>query len=118
MKQYFLILALMLFSVGLSAQEKNKKLTFEVDGVCAMCKNRIEKAALKVKGVKFAAWDISNHELSLVIDENKTNVMEIKSAVASVGHDTKELKAPQEAYDKIDPCCKYRDPNNEHHRKH
>ena len=89
MKQYFLILALMLFSVGLSAQKKNKKLTFEVDGVCAMCKNRIEKAALKVKGVKFAAWDIPTHELSLVIDENKTNVMEIKSAVASVGHDTK-----------------------------
>ncbi|MEL6975070.1 MAG: cation transporter [Bacteroidota bacterium] len=113
-----MILTAMLLSFSLSAQEKNKKVTFEVDGVCHMCKARIEKAALKVKGVKFAAWDIPTHELSLVIDENKTNVMEIKTAVASVGHDTKELKAPKEAYDEINPCCKYRDPNIKHSGKH
>ncbi|MEO1547819.1 MAG: heavy-metal-associated domain-containing protein, partial [Bacteroidota bacterium] len=97
--------------------KKNKKLTFEVDGVCAMCKNRIEKAALKVKGVKFAAWDLHSRELSLIIDEHKTNSMAIKTAVAGVGHDTKELKASQEAYDKIDACCKYRDIDTHHHGK-
>jgi len=26
-----------------------------------------------------------------------------------VGHDTKELKATDEAYDSVHPCCKYRE---------
>lgn len=109
MKKGILILACMLVSVVGLSQDKNKKMSFEVDGVCVMCKMRIEKAALGVKGVKFASWDIPTHQLSLVVDERKTNSMEIKGAIAAVGHDTKELKATQEAYDKVAPCCKYRD---------
>ena len=100
------------------AQEKNKKLSFEVDGRCEMCKMRIEKAALNVKGVKYASWDIPSHQLSLIVDERKTNAMEIKTALVNVGHDTKELKASDEAYDKVHPCCKYRDEetdDSDHH---
>ena len=100
-------------------QDKNKKLSFEVDGKCEMCKNRIEKAALGVKGVKYALWDIPSHQLSLIIDERKTDPMQIKTALVGVGHDTKELKASQEAYDSVHPCCKYReddsDDSNSHH---
>ena len=91
------------------AQEKNKKMTMEVDGVCEMCKMRIEKAALGVKGVKYALWDISSHQLSLILDERKTDAMQVKTALVSAGHDTKELKATEEAYNKVMPCCKYRD---------
>ena len=102
-----------------TAQEKNKKLTFEVDGKCDMCKTRIEKAALQVKGVKYASWDIPTHQLSLIINERKTDAMKVKTAIVAVGHDTKELKASQEAYDKIHPCCKYReddrDDSDTHH---
>ena len=90
-------------------QEKNKKMTMEVDGVCQMCKIRIEKAALGVKGVKYALWDIPSHQLSLIIDERKTDPMQIKTALVAAGHDTKELKATEEAYSKVNPCCKYRD---------
>ena len=109
MKMRILILACILVSVAGLAQDKNKKMTFEVDGVCVMCKMRIEKAALGVTGVKYASWDIPTHQLSLVMDERKTDAMKIKSAIAAAGHDTKELKATQEAYDKVAPCCKYRD---------
>lgn len=100
------------------AQEKNKKMTFEVDGKCEMCKARIEKAALGVKGVKYALWDIPSHELSLIIDERKTDPMEIKTALVAVGHDTKELKATDEAYDSVHPCCKYRDDDTDDSDEH
>ena len=100
------------------AQEKNKKMTFEVDGKCEMCKARIEKAALGVKGVKYALWDIPSHELSLIIDERKTDPMKIKTALVAVGHDTKELKATEEAYDSVHPCCKYRDDDTDDSDKH
>ncbi len=100
------------------AQEKNKKMTFEVDGKCEMCKMRIEKAALGVPGVKFADWDIPSHKLSLIVDERKTNPMEIKTALVAVGHDTKELKATQEAYDNVHACCKYREDDTDDSKKH
>ena len=108
----------LMMSVIAFAQEKNRKMNFEVDGVCEMCKMRIEKAALGVPGVKFASWDIPTHQLSLVVDERKTNSMEIKTALVAVGHDTKELKATQEAYDSVHPCCKYREKDSGNHEKH
>ena len=118
MKQFIITtFALLLVAVGF-AQAKNKKMSFEVDGVCEMCKMRIEKAALGVNGVKYTVWDIPTHELSLIVDERKTNAMEIKSALAAVGHDTKELKATQEAYDKIHACCKYREDDTDDSEKH
>ena len=112
-----LLIAIFMTSIGF-AQDKNKKMSFEVDGKCEMCKMRIEKAALKVSGVKYAVWDLPTHELSLVVDERKTNAMEIKSSIAAVGHDSKELKATQEAYDAVHPCCKYREDNSDDSKKH
>jgi len=100
------------------AQEKNKKMSFEVDGKCEMCKARIEKAVLGVKGVKYALWDIPSHELSLIIDERKTDPMKIKTALVAVGHDTNELKATDEAYDSVHPCCNYRDDGTDDSDKH
>ncbi|MEM9077423.1 MAG: cation transporter [Bacteroidota bacterium] len=118
MKNRIVILASLLIALAAYSQEKNKKMAFEVDGVCEMCKARIEKAALNVSGVKYATWDIASHELSLIIDERKTNSMQIKSAMAQVGHDTKELKATQEAYESVHPCCRYRELDSDHNKKH
>lgn len=117
MKRVLTVLFALMVTV-VSAQEKNKKLEFEVDGRCEMCKMRIEKAALDVKGVKYASWDIPSHQLSVIIDERKTNAMQIKTALVNVGHDTKELKATQEAYDKVHPCCKYREDDSDDSNKH
>ncbi|MEM0933187.1 MAG: metal transporter [Bacteroidota bacterium] len=118
MKKGIVILTSVLISMVCFGQEKNKKMTFEVDGVCEMCKVRIEKAALGVPGVKYAFWDIPSHQLSLVVDERKTNAMQIKSAIVHVGHDTKELKATQEAYESVNPCCRYRERDSDNNQKH
>ncbi len=117
MKTIMTIIAVVMFT-GLQAQDKNKKQTFEVDGKCEMCKKRIEKAALGVKGVKYAQWDIPSHQLSLIYDENKTNSMQIKTSLVNAGHDTKELKATEEAYNSVHPCCKYREDNSDDSDKH
>ncbi|AZQ60304.1 metal transporter [Maribacter sp. MJ134] len=118
MKKIVLAVLMVLVTGVTFAQEKNKKLTMEVDGKCDMCKTRIEKAALGVKGVKYAMWDIPSHELSLIIDERKTDPMQVKAALVAVGHDTKELKATQEAYDGVHPCCKYREDSSDDSGKH
>lgn len=118
MKNTVLALILVLFTAMTFGQEKNKKMTMEVDGKCEMCKKRIEKAALGVKGVKYALWDIPSHELSLIFDERKTDPMKIKTALVSVGHDTKELKATEEAYAGVHACCKYREDDTDDSEKH
>ena len=105
-----LLTVTMLFIGTLSyGQNKNMKASIEVDGVCMMCKKRIEKASLKTKGVKFATWNVDTHELKLIFDENKTSLNQIASNVTDVGHDTKSFIASKEAYESLDPCCKYRD---------
>lgn len=91
------------------AQNKNAKATLDVDGVCLMCKTRIEKASLSTKGVKSAVWDVKTHELKLIYDERKASIDSIQSKILAVGHDVKELKATDEAYASVHPCCKYRD---------
>lgn len=105
-----IILALTLFVGTVTfAQNKNAKATIEVDGVCNMCKERIEKAAIKAKGVKIANWDVETHELKLIFDERKTSLKAIQQSIAEVGHDTKEIKATEEAYNSLHACCFYRD---------
>jgi mercuric ion binding protein len=108
MKISLLFAGLLLMMNLAFAQEKNKKTSFEVKGNCEMCKARIEKASLKVKGVKYASWDIPSHYLSLIIDERKCSEIDVKKAVAAVGHDTDVVKATDEAYQQLDPCCQYR----------
>jgi cation transport ATPase len=111
MKKVILIVCLLLvgFSAEAQKKKKNAKVSIEVDGICMMCKKRIEKAALNTKGVKFAVWDLKTHKLSLIIDERKTDTKKIQKNIAAVGHDTKGVKAKDHVYKEIDPCCKYRD---------
>ena len=73
------------------------------------CKKRIEKASLNTKGVKSAIWNVETHELKLIFDERKASLEIIEKAVAAVGHDTKTLRATNEAYATVHPCCKYRE---------
>jgi len=104
-----LSIGLLLFTVVVFAQDKNAKASLEVDGVCMMCKERIEKASIKTKGVKSAVWNVKTHELKLIFDARKTDLTTIQKNIVAVGHDTKELKATDEAYNSVHPCCKYRD---------
>ncbi|MBL4605485.1 MAG: cation transporter [Flavobacteriaceae bacterium] len=111
MKKSLVVVCLLLIGLSAQAQKKNKnaKVSIEVDGICMMCKKRIEKAALNTKGVKFAVWNLKTHMLSLIIDERKTNKKIIQKNIAAVGHDTKGIKAKEHVYNAINPCCKYRD---------
>ncbi|MDG1714556.1 cation transporter [Lacinutrix sp.] len=117
MKKVTLVLTFLITTVTF-AQNKNERTSLEVDGVCLMCKKRIEKASLNTKGVKSAIWNVETHELKLIFDERKTNLETIQKSIVAVGHDTKTLKATDEAYETVHPCCKYRDEEvQEDHKK-
>jgi len=116
MKKIIVVVTVLMASITF-AQDKNAKASLEVDGVCLMCKSRIEKACLNTVGVKSANWDVKTHELKLIFDGRKTNLKTIQKSVVAVGHDTKELKATNEAYATVHSCCKYRDADVKHNHK-
>ena len=80
----FLLTPLFIFS---QENNKNEKVYFEVLGMCGMCKNRIEKATYKVKGVKYSNWDIPSNKISLVYNARVTTIEDIRKAIALAGHD-------------------------------
>ena len=118
MKKLLFVFSLCLIGFSTQSQEvkKNKsaKVSIEVDGICGMCKKRIETAALKTKGVKFAIWSVETHQLNVILDERKTDVDAVQKSVLAVGHDIvldeeNTLIATDEAYGSVHGCCKYRE---------
>lgn len=81
----------------------------KVNGVCAMCKKRIENAALSVTGVKSAIWDESINNLTIKYDLFKKDAVEnVEKKIASVGHDNEKYKAEDKVYNTLPDCCHYR----------
>ncbi len=80
-----------------------------VNGVCGMCKKRIEKSVLEIPGVEAADWNVDTRQLTVFVNQNEFEEDQLHQAVAAVGHDTKKIKASDEAYTQLHGCCKYRD---------
>lgn len=80
-----------------------------VNGSCEMCKERIESVAKAVEGVASAEWDGEEQQLHLNFDASGTSLETISQALAQAGHDTEFDKAPDDVYNALPGCCKYRE---------
>ena len=108
MKQLRYILFLLAISTSMSAQSKITSTSIEVDGLCGMCKERIENAAY-IKGVKQVNWDKETHQLDLVFRNDKVSKEDIIASINEAGHDVKGAIASSEQYANIHGCCRYRE---------
>ena len=109
MKKYIVLCLLVPFFTFSQSNDKNTKDTFSVEGNCSMCKKRIEKAALSLNGVKYAKWNKKSGDFSIIYNNEKVNIQEIRSKIAQSGHDNGEYATTTEVYDKLPDCCKYKD---------
>jgi copper chaperone CopZ len=108
-KILFILLLIPIFSFSQEEKSKTTRAQFTVLGECEMCKDRIEKATFKIKGVKYSSWSIPKNKLSIIYNSNKVSLNDIKKQIAETGHDTDEILATDEAYENLHHCCKYRD---------
>ncbi len=97
----------LLYIFSLNAQ--SEQLNLFVQGVCGMCKERIEKTALETRGVKTANWDMATRNLALTVSRKKFDEDQLHQNIAAVGHDTRKAKAPDDIYEALDGCCHYRE---------
>lgn len=108
MRYYYFILILFLSNAVAIAQQDT--VFIWVDGLCGMCKNRIEKEAIKVEGVGAVNYNVYNNILSVVPSSARFNNEALQMAIAGIGHDTEKFKADSLVYESLHECCHYRDP--------
>ncbi|MFT3740873.1 MAG: efflux RND transporter periplasmic adaptor subunit [Breznakibacter sp.] len=82
--------------------------TFTASGNCDMCKERIERAARSVSGIKSAVWDGNTQKIHVTFTGH-TQIEAVQQAITKAGHDTERFKAPDAAYDALPECCLYRE---------
>jgi len=85
MKKIIILLIALCPIIGFAQKKNIQKTSFEVEGVCGMCKSRIEKKAFTIKGVKSATWDIPTHQFSVIYDTSKVDLLHIHEEIAAAG---------------------------------
>jgi periplasmic mercuric ion binding protein len=109
----FLFLLILIFQAEKTqAQGRNvEEVTLTVLGNCGMCKDRIEKAAYTVRGVRRADWDMNKQKLTLSFRNDRTDQETIERAIAKAGHDTENFLTDEKTHANLHHCCVYkRDP--------
>ena len=96
------------FSVGANAQQKKPiTVTINTPSVqCDMCKNKIEDYLKYEEGVTKVVVNPKQKKTTVTYLTDRTNLENIKTAIANVGYDAEEIKAAKDAYDKLPACCK------------
>ncbi len=90
---------------------QTEKTTISVRGNCGMCKARIEKAAIKTKGVKYAVWQTDTETLTFIYNAKKTTVSQVSANIAAVGHEANGVAVVDSVYAALPMCCQYADGN-------
>lgn len=103
-KGYLILLFLTIFGTAALAQEA--KITIKTTARCGMCKENIEKALMREKGVRFAELDVKTAVATVVYNSKKTTPETLRKAISDVGYDADEIAANPVAVEQLQPCCK------------
>jgi mercuric ion binding protein len=119
MKKVSLLLFLVagLTVTAMAQQKKPLSVKIQTPGaLCAECKARIEEYLKYEDGItKVVVYPTSKYTLVNYLAD-RTNVENIKTAIANVGYDADDVKANEDAYKKLPKTCKK--PEDGGHKKH
>ena len=73
---------------------------------CEMCKQRIEKYMVREEGVTKVNVDYKHKTTKVTYYAERTNIENIKTAIANVGYDADDITANDDSYQKLPKCCK------------
>jgi mercuric ion binding protein len=107
MKAITVIITMILFSAGVSAQSnKLQEVKIKTSSQCNDCKERIEEALAFEKGVKKSELDVKTQVVTVSYKKGKTSPEKIRKAISKVGYDADNVAADTKAYSKLPACCK------------
>jgi periplasmic mercuric ion binding protein len=108
-KLLFLVIAVAGFTtLGFGqAKKPNKTVTIQTPSIqCESCKERIEKFLLREEGIFKATVDVKKKTTKVTYVAERTNIENIKTAIANIGYDADDVTANEESYKKLPKCCK------------
>jgi mercuric ion binding protein len=107
-KLLLLVVAIAGISTVSSAQAKKyvQTVTIQTPTVqCESCKKRIEEFMKREEGVQKTVVDYKKKTTKVTFVSERTNIENIKTAIANAGYDADDIKADEEAYKKLPKCC-------------
>ena len=109
MKQiFFTILAIAVFSIASFSQQKALE-TAKIktpNALCEACKTRIETYLKRIDGVRLVSVNFYRGETTVKYLTDRTNIEEIKTAIANSGYDADNIPANEESYKRLPKTCK------------
>ncbi len=109
MKTLILSLILASSSIASFAQQKGvQKAVIQTPGVqCEACKTRIENRLVHEYGVSSVRADYRRHTVIVVWYTDRTNIENIKTALANMGYDADDVAAEPDAYKRLPKTCQH-----------
>ena len=103
------IIFLSLFSTSSFAQQKAVlKAVIKTPGVqCEACKTRIENHLAHEDGIVSVKADYRRHTVAVVWVTDRTNIENIKTALANMGYDADDVAADPDAYKRLPATCRH-----------
>lgn len=108
MKQIILSVITFCFVAVASAQTKSV-LTAKIKTPtvqCEMCKKKIETYLQRYDGVMSVVVNYKKKETTVKYLTDRTDIEQIKTAIANTGYDADDVPANEESYNKLPQCCK------------
>lgn len=73
---------------------------------CVECKEKIEKFMKYEEGVAKVVVDIRKQTTTITFLKDRTNIENLKTALANLGFDADDISANEEQYKRLPQCCK------------
>lgn len=90
-----------------SAQVKVIKATIKTPNArCEACKVRIEAVLKRTDGVVFVDVNYRKGETTVKYQDDRTDIEQIKTAIANQGYDADDVTANEESYKRLPKTCK------------
>ncbi|MAD50218.1 MAG: ATPase [Flavobacteriales bacterium] len=107
---YILIFSMfVIFNVTARTNFLDKEKTkFKVWGNCEMCNKTISNAAKSLDGVLFFKWNSKTKIATVKFDSDIISIEDIQLNISLSGYDTENFKAPDNIYNNLHYCCKYK----------
>jgi copper chaperone CopZ len=115
-KIVFLMIATIGFTAASFAQQKVLE-TAKIktpNALCEACKPRIETYVKRIDGVTFINVNYRKGETTVKYLTDRTNIEEIKTAIANMGYDADDVPANPESYKRLPKTCKKQEDGGGH----
>ncbi|MEO8567857.1 MAG: heavy-metal-associated domain-containing protein [Ginsengibacter sp.] len=109
MKTFVLaITSLLLFTLSGFGQKSTQKAVINTPGVqCEACKTRIENWLVHEYGISSVKADYKKHTVTVIWYKDRTNIENIKTALANMGYDADDITAEPDAYKRLPKTCQH-----------